>query len=252
MANVEAGSPRLYAHALITWAVSLLALRLLYRFNQEAVRWVGGGLHFHHSCQAFPYLPPLPCTPTCLPPSPRLRIAFLLNRPPGAESHTVLVTDIPGPAYGTIPHRTDSTLLRFLPRREFRWCGRVSGHQMQILHPSCACGPAGIKAWLAGAATTTLTSVGSQIKLGASWVAGAAGKVAGRRGPDQEGSAPGDFSIAAGRQQSHEEDVPAAVRVTQDAWQQVRACGRVPGNRLTPLSAGLPAAPCLGFSGAAA
>lgn len=47
-----------------------------------------------------------------------LRIFFLLNRPPGAEAHTVLVQDIPGVAFGTVAHRTDATLLRFLPRRE--------------------------------------------------------------------------------------------------------------------------------------
>lgn len=39
MANIEAGSPRLYAHAVLAWAVSLLALRLLHSANKEAVRW---------------------------------------------------------------------------------------------------------------------------------------------------------------------------------------------------------------------
>ena len=39
MANIEAGSPRLYAHALLAWVVSLFALRLLHRFNQEAIGW---------------------------------------------------------------------------------------------------------------------------------------------------------------------------------------------------------------------
>lgn len=38
MANIEAGSKRLYAHAVLAWAVSLYALRLLWRANQDAVR----------------------------------------------------------------------------------------------------------------------------------------------------------------------------------------------------------------------
>ena len=41
MANIEAGSARLYAHAVVVWAVTLFALRLLHRFNQEAVGWDG-------------------------------------------------------------------------------------------------------------------------------------------------------------------------------------------------------------------
>lgn len=44
MANIGAGSKRLYAHAVMTWAVSLYALHLLWRANQDAVRWVQGGL----------------------------------------------------------------------------------------------------------------------------------------------------------------------------------------------------------------
>ncbi|KAI7841239.1 hypothetical protein COHA_005076 [Chlorella ohadii] len=117
MSNIEAGSKRLYAHAVLAWAVSLYALRLLWRANQDAVR---------------------------------LRVYYLLNRPPGAESHTVLLTDIPGIAYGTVPHRIDHTLLRFLPRR--------------------------VKSWIVGAASQGVRSVGSTLKLGAGWVAETAGK----------------------------------------------------------------------------
>lgn len=43
MANIEAGSKRLYAHAVMAWAVSLYALRLLWRANQDAVRWAHEG-----------------------------------------------------------------------------------------------------------------------------------------------------------------------------------------------------------------
>ena len=35
----------------------------------------------------------------------------------GAESHTVLVTDIPVLEFGTIPHRIETTVFRYLPVR---------------------------------------------------------------------------------------------------------------------------------------
>ena len=60
----------------------LLGLQLLYRYNKEAVA---------------------------------LRIAYLNSRPTGGESHSVIVRDIPGPAYGTLPNRMKNTALRFLP-----------------------------------------------------------------------------------------------------------------------------------------
>lgn len=47
--------------------------------------------------------------------SRRLRIYALLNAPRAAESHTVLVTDIPGVDFGTQAQRLDKTPLRFLP-----------------------------------------------------------------------------------------------------------------------------------------
>ena len=60
-----------------------MCLQLLYRYNKEAVA---------------------------------LRIAYLNSRPPGGESHTVIVRDIPGPVYGTLQNRIQSTALRFLPK----------------------------------------------------------------------------------------------------------------------------------------
>ena len=83
LANVPPGSPRLFAHALVTWLVSLYALRLLWRYHREALA---------------------------------LRIQHLVAAPQGAESHTILLTDIPGVSFGTVLHHADSTLLRFLPR----------------------------------------------------------------------------------------------------------------------------------------
>ena len=44
-----------------------------------------------------------------------LRIEFLNTTKQGAESHTVLVREIPGVDFGTIPNRIENTVLRFLP-----------------------------------------------------------------------------------------------------------------------------------------
>ena len=59
------------------------ALQLLWRYNKEAVA---------------------------------LRIAFFTSARPGGVAHTVLVRDIPGLGYGTLPNRLEDTALRFLPR----------------------------------------------------------------------------------------------------------------------------------------
>ena len=61
-----------------------LFLQLLWRFNREAVA---------------------------------LRIQYLMHTKPGAESHTVFVTDIPLLDFGTIPHRIETTVFRYLPVR---------------------------------------------------------------------------------------------------------------------------------------
>lgn len=61
-----------------------MLLQLMWRFNQEAVA---------------------------------LRIQYLMNTKEGAESHTVLVTDIPVLEFGTIPHRIETTVFRYLPVR---------------------------------------------------------------------------------------------------------------------------------------
>ena len=46
-----------------------------------------------------------------------LRIQYLMSTKEGAESHTVLVTDIPVLEFGTIPHRIETTVFRYLPVR---------------------------------------------------------------------------------------------------------------------------------------
>lgn len=45
-----------------------------------------------------------------------LRIAFFTSARLGGVAHTVLVRDIPGLDYGTLPNRVEDTALRFLPR----------------------------------------------------------------------------------------------------------------------------------------
>ena len=45
-----------------------------------------------------------------------LRIAFFTSARPGGVAHTVLVRDIPGLDFGTLPRRLEDTALRFLPR----------------------------------------------------------------------------------------------------------------------------------------
>ena len=77
------------------------AMQLLWRFNKEAVA---------------------------------LRIQYLMNTKEGAESHTVLVTDIPVLEYGTIPHRIETTVFRYLPLR----VKVVHPHPIQTLGLYCA------------------------------------------------------------------------------------------------------------------
>lgn len=88
MANISDRSPRLWAHAVVVWMVTFFTFYVLWSYSKEALR---------------------------------LRTFYLLNQPPGAESHTVLVTDIPGVLFGTIPQRLDGTLLKFVPKGEEPW-----------------------------------------------------------------------------------------------------------------------------------
>ncbi len=84
MANIPPGSSRLYAHAVVMWAVTAAACALMWRYCQTALR---------------------------------LRMLHLLTAPAGTESHTVLVTDVPGIAAGTVPDRLDGTALKLLPAK---------------------------------------------------------------------------------------------------------------------------------------
>lgn len=83
LSNIPARSIKLVAHAIIGWVVTFVVFFQLWRYCKVALR---------------------------------LRLLHLLTTPKGAETHTILCTDIPGIAYGTIPNRLDGTLLKFVPR----------------------------------------------------------------------------------------------------------------------------------------
>lgn len=82
LSNIPDRSSKLYVHAVLVWLVTGVVFWQLWRYNKVALR---------------------------------LRVYYLLNTPKGAESHTVLLTDIPGVQYGTMANRLDRTALRFLP-----------------------------------------------------------------------------------------------------------------------------------------
>ncbi|KAL4515648.1 hypothetical protein Ndes2437B_g07075 [Nannochloris sp. 'desiccata'] len=66
LSNIPPRDTKLIAHAIVSWAVTFLVFLQLWRYCKEALR---------------------------------LRMFYLLNAPPGAESHSVLVTDIPAVKY---------------------------------------------------------------------------------------------------------------------------------------------------------
>jgi len=85
MANMPARSSRLYAHAVLAWVVTAIALWRIWAMCRTALR---------------------------------LRQYHLLTVPPGAETHSVLVTDIPGIPYGTIIDRlAGSFLMKLVPQK---------------------------------------------------------------------------------------------------------------------------------------
>ena len=82
ISNVARGSPLLLLHTLAAWAVTFYAFRLLWSYSTQAVA---------------------------------LRIRHLTMSVPGAETHSVLVTDVPGVEAGTFARRLDETVFRALP-----------------------------------------------------------------------------------------------------------------------------------------
>eukprot|EP00884_Botryococcus_braunii_P016249 jgi/Botrbrau1/3307/Bobra.0048s0004.1 len=84
MSNVAPRSKTLWVHCLATWIVSLYAFRLLWMYSREAVN---------------------------------LRIRFLTSSRKGAQTHTVLVRDVPGILAGTLGDRFESGLLFFVPQQ---------------------------------------------------------------------------------------------------------------------------------------
>ncbi|GLC51875.1 hypothetical protein PLESTB_000558000 [Pleodorina starrii] len=87
MSNIPSRSNKLFVHVFSAYVVTAIVLTILWRYNKEMTV---------------------------------LRILFLASAPKGGPSHTVLVQDIPGTKYGTVPWALkkllSTTLLRFLPR----------------------------------------------------------------------------------------------------------------------------------------
>jgi len=82
MSNVSRGSKTLLVHAAAAWAVTCYAFRLLWGYCTLAVS---------------------------------LRIRHLTTTPRGAETHSILVTDVPGVEAGSFAMRLDETVFRLLP-----------------------------------------------------------------------------------------------------------------------------------------
>eukprot|EP00884_Botryococcus_braunii_P010053 jgi/Botrbrau1/19049/Bobra.0100s0073.2 len=81
LSNIGPGSPKLWVHVIAVWFISLYCYRLLWRYSQEAVH---------------------------------LRIRYLTHVKKGAESHSIVVFDIPGLYAGTVRERLED-LAFFLP-----------------------------------------------------------------------------------------------------------------------------------------
>lgn len=84
MANIKPRSRRLIAHAVIMWLITIISMWKFWKYCKLALR---------------------------------LRIYHLLNSTVGAETHTVVVTDVPGVARGTIVDRLPGPLLKLVPQK---------------------------------------------------------------------------------------------------------------------------------------
>ncbi|GMH40978.1 hypothetical protein BSKO_08888 [Bryopsis sp. KO-2023] len=85
MANIKAGSDKLWVHAISLYVVTFTTLKLLASYHRKAVDQ---------------------------------RIEYLSTTAKGADSHTVFVTDVPGVRFGSILDRVmASPLFKYLPKR---------------------------------------------------------------------------------------------------------------------------------------
>jgi len=105
ISNVARGSPLLLIHTLAAWAVTLHAFRLLWKYSTRAVA---------------------------------LRIRHLTTTAPGAETHSVLVTDVPGVEAGTVARRLDETVFRALPPRTKRLLKRGVSRAFDLVEQGVA------------------------------------------------------------------------------------------------------------------
>lgn len=85
MSNIKPGSPLLWVHVLAVYFATIVTLKLLAQYHHRAVK---------------------------------KRIEYLSTTDRGAESHTVLVSDIPGVKFGTMLARLmGSPLFKYLPKK---------------------------------------------------------------------------------------------------------------------------------------
>ncbi|KAK9861196.1 hypothetical protein WJX84_002371 [Apatococcus fuscideae] len=80
--NIQKKDRRTWIHVLSTWVITFIVLRLLWRFNKEAIH---------------------------------LRVQHHITAEKGREAHTVFVQDIPGIPSGTFVNRIETRALKFLP-----------------------------------------------------------------------------------------------------------------------------------------
>lgn len=107
LTNVEEGSAKLWGHLVALYVATITTLFLLAKYHRRAVQ---------------------------------IRIEYLSTTEIGAESHTVLVTDIPGVNFGTIAARAKSSILfRYFPKS---WQEKVE-QSLETIFETVTRGPLG-------------------------------------------------------------------------------------------------------------
>lgn len=92
ISNIPSRSSKLIAHSILTWVVTIIVLLMCWEASCDALR---------------------------------LRIMYLFNTPKGAETHTVLCTDIPGIHYGIALTKATSGFLSGLKASFFKVANKI-------------------------------------------------------------------------------------------------------------------------------
>ncbi|CAL5228475.1 g11617 [Coccomyxa viridis] len=123
MSNVANRSQHLWVHCLMTWIVSAVVYRLLWKYSKNIVG---------------------------------LRLRYLQQNE-GTEPRSVLVQDIPGIYYGTMLHRLDAFVLKWLPKKVTEPLKKTVSNVVSV-------GQKGLQA-TAGRVTDTLTGRDQEQKV---------------------------------------------------------------------------------------